>query len=407
MIILKTVQSVGEKDLIRLFSYIFSQKSSFSVHFHENMFGSSSFSSKLASISSIESFKKESFERAPFNILGGPDDDCAVMNPHCFSDDIRLVCSTDMLHEQTDFPEEMSFWQRGWMSAAVSLSDIASMGALPLSFYLSVGFPESFPLESAIDFAAGVRDCASLYGCRVVGGDTDSHSEFTVVGTVIGAVPESECLGRSGSQPGDYVCLTGFAGNSALALDMILSRMSEEPDLSHSFFNNLYLPVPRVLEGRIISGSGHATSMTDTSDGLSSSLHNLREASGFGFDLFDKQIPISEEFKEMLNRLHPELSGRDFDSLCRKYKFFGGGDFELLFTVRPEFFEMFSSLSPPFRSDSSFYRFEPEIFPSFMSHKYPCPASVIGRVSDSFDILIHSDKDEQVFSLPNTGYASL
>lgn len=36
--------------------------------------------------------------------------------------------STDMLHETTDFPTGMTDYECGWMAAAVTLSDVASMG---------------------------------------------------------------------------------------------------------------------------------------------------------------------------------------------------------------------------------------------------------------------------------------
>ena len=42
-----------------------------------------------------------------------------------------MVVTTDMLHRATDFMPGMTDWQIGWMSAAVTISDIASMGAAP------------------------------------------------------------------------------------------------------------------------------------------------------------------------------------------------------------------------------------------------------------------------------------
>src|SRR5665648_1123355 len=47
-----------------------------------------------------------------------------------------IVLTTDMLHRTTDFPDGMSYTDIGWMSVAVSLSDIASMGARPIGCLL-------------------------------------------------------------------------------------------------------------------------------------------------------------------------------------------------------------------------------------------------------------------------------
>jgi len=56
-------------------------------------------------------------------------DDCAVLP----IGDEYLVATTDMLHESTDFPRGMTEREIGWMGAAVTLSDIAAMGARPSS----------------------------------------------------------------------------------------------------------------------------------------------------------------------------------------------------------------------------------------------------------------------------------
>ncbi|HEY3421650.1 MAG TPA: AIR synthase related protein, partial [Methanocellaceae archaeon] len=55
-------------------------------------------------------------------------DDCAVLD---MGGDY-LVVTTDMLHRVTDFPREMTGEDIGWMSVAVSLSDVAAMGATPI-----------------------------------------------------------------------------------------------------------------------------------------------------------------------------------------------------------------------------------------------------------------------------------
>jgi thiamine-monophosphate kinase len=58
-------------------------------------------------------------------ILGGiVNEDCAVVD----IGDRYMVTTTDMLHAKSDFPEIMTPRQIGWMTAAVSLSDIAAMG---------------------------------------------------------------------------------------------------------------------------------------------------------------------------------------------------------------------------------------------------------------------------------------
>lgn len=62
-------------------------------------------------------------------------DDCAMLP----CGDHVMVATTDMLHKTTDFVDGMTDWQIGWMSAAVTISDIASMGAAPKYMLIAVG----------------------------------------------------------------------------------------------------------------------------------------------------------------------------------------------------------------------------------------------------------------------------
>src|SRR5208283_4839079 len=65
-------------------------------------------------------------------------DDCAVLP----CGDQVMVATTDMLHKTTDFVDGMTDWQIGWMSAAVTISDIASMGAAPKYVLIAVGLSQ-------------------------------------------------------------------------------------------------------------------------------------------------------------------------------------------------------------------------------------------------------------------------
>jgi Thiamine monophosphate kinase len=66
-------------------------------------------------------------------VILGIGDDSAVLSHS--QENKMLVFSTDMLHEKTDFPEILTPKDIGWMSVAVNLSDLASMGATPSAFW--------------------------------------------------------------------------------------------------------------------------------------------------------------------------------------------------------------------------------------------------------------------------------
>ena len=129
-------------------------------------------------------------------------DDCAVVP----CGDQLMVMTTDMLHRTTDFVEGMSDWQIGWMSAAVSLSDIASMAAEPKYLLTAVGLDNWKSLAGVMQ---GAQDCCRKYGALIIGGDIDHHGELTVVTTGIGLVDRDRIVRRTGAQPGDLICITG------------------------------------------------------------------------------------------------------------------------------------------------------------------------------------------------------
>jgi len=241
-------------------------------------------------------------------------EDCAVID---LTDTEYLVVTTDMFHRATDFPEEMSAWQIGWMSAAGTLSDIAAMGARPYGLLISMGLPdlELAFVESMIE---GMRACARECGTTIIGGDTDSHQELTISGTALGRVPKNRILRRRGAQIRDLVCVTGYLGTAGAGMRALKSGLTADDPVA---VKKLFEPIPRIAEGIRLAESKAVTSMMDNSDGLALSLYQLAEVSGCGFTIHADSLPV--------------LSGLD-TGLDLDLALYAGGDFELLFTVAPE-----------------------------------------------------------------------
>jgi thiamine-monophosphate kinase len=229
-------------------------------------------------------------------------DDCAVIP--C-SDDL-LVATTDMLHEVTDFPAGITDWQIGWMSAAVTLSDIAAMGARPGIVLLAIGLDRVTRLR---DILEGAKACCTKNGAILAGGDLDSHEELTIVSSGIGFTGKGNVVRRRGALPGDRICITGLLGRAQAGLEGF-SRYRQD----------LLQPSPRVKEG-IALGHAGVSSMMDISDGLVLSLYDLLDANTGGYSVQSSLLPL-------LEGVPPEQS--------REFSLYGGGDFELLFTTLPD-----------------------------------------------------------------------
>jgi len=224
--------------------------------------------------------------------------------------DTNLVCTTDMLHRKTDFPEQTTPRTIGWRSVAVSLSDLAAMGARALGVLLAFGDP-ALDERRVMGVLEGATACCEAAGTRLLGGDLDRHQELTVVSTAIGHTPDP--VRRSGARVGDLVCVTGELGRTQAALRCFATGLTERA-------NDLFRFPPRTTWGQQLAGL--ASSMIDISDGLARSLHLLAGESGVGCAIEEARLPVSPALGEYL----PQESW--FDALL-----FGGEDYELLFTL--------------------------------------------------------------------------
>ncbi|EMA22418.1 thiamine-phosphate kinase [Haloarcula argentinensis] len=227
-------------------------------------------------------------------------DDCAIVDGQ--------VITTDMLHERTDFPAGTTRYTAGWRAVAASLSDVAAMGAEATAAVAAYGAP-SFEADELGAFVDGAQDVCHAVGAEYVGGDLDSHDEFTVASTAIGSTANP--VRRSGASAGEVVCVTGTLGQSAAALELF-----DRGDTDQA--NELFQFEPRVRAG--VALRPHATAMMDSSDGLARSLHQLSEASGCGFAIeeplpMDAQVDALAETEQERRELGV-FFGEDFELVC-------------------------------------------------------------------------------------------
>ncbi|ESS08270.1 MAG: thiamine-phosphate kinase, partial [uncultured archaeon A07HN63] len=204
------------------------------------------------------------------------------------SSTVRAI-TTDMLHATTDFPDGTTRYTAGWRSVAASLSDLAAVGAAPTAAVAAYA-DTAFDADALADFVGGAQAVCESVNAEYVGGDLDSHTEFTVATTAIGDVDGA--VDRAGATPGDRVVVTGAFGRSAAAL-----RCFERDEVERA--NDLFQFPPRIDAGRALAGS--ATAMMDSSDGLARSLHQLADASDCGFAIDRDAVPVADALDEVAN----------------------------------------------------------------------------------------------------------
>ena len=258
-------------------------------------------------------------------------DDAAVIAQNSGRD---TVITTDLLVENIDFfRHSIEPALLGHKALAVSLSDIAAMGARPLWALVSLGLPEDvWDSGFANDFYEGLFKLASDYDVRLIGGDTSRTPEHIVVDSILmGECTTGKAVLRSNAQPGDRLFVTGTLGGSASGLSLIehgarFKKFDQEED--HNVVQDLLMrhlkPEPRVGWGIVLGEEGLASSMIDLSDGLSSDIHHLCEESKVGALVRSGDLPIDPNVIKICGR-------RRLDPLMLALH--GGEDFELLFTV--------------------------------------------------------------------------
>jgi thiamine-monophosphate kinase len=264
----------------------------------------------------------------------GIGDDCAVIRG---TSGYEIVVTTDLLIEDIDFRRTTApALLLGHKALAVSLSDIAAMGARPRWSLVSIGVPEDvWQTEFVEQFYDGLAGLAQQFDVQLIGGDTSRTSEKLVIDSIVlGECRVDQAVKRDGAQPGDHIFVTGSLGGAAAGLRLIErgAHLAEQnfadedsQKIDHVLLRQLR-PDPRVGWGIVLGDERLATSMIDISDGLSSDLNHLCTASNVGALIESSLLPIDTRVVELCGR-------RALDPL--QLALHGGEDFELLFTVKP------------------------------------------------------------------------
>jgi thiamine-monophosphate kinase len=232
-----------------------------------------------------------------------------------------LILAMDMIYSKTHIPPKMSWKQTGKFIVTVNFSDIAAMGARPFAFLLAYGGPD-IEYGEFQELIKGVDRQCRRHNAEYAGGDTKYADKLTLAGTAVGFT-EKPVL-RSGAKPGDLIAVTGTLGGAALATDLTNKKL----ECSEKLRIKALEPEPRVEEGILLGD--YASAMTDISDSLSMSLHDLAEKSNVGVEMEVDRIPLDEIAMETAEEMSLNL---------REYALHGGGDYELLFTIPQEKFK--------------------------------------------------------------------
>ena len=262
----------------------------------------------------------------PAGMLGGGDD-CALFR---ITPGLELATSKDLLLEGRHFFSDVDPYTLGHKSLAVSLSDLAAMGAKPVACLLGLALP-TFDEAWVARFADGFYALADLHGCALIGGDTTrSEQGLSISVTVFGEVDPAHAMRRSAAQAGDDIWVSGQLGAADIAYRLLAGSFTESSNsaqktrglfgLDGSLLEQtrpaLETPVPRVFLGRRLSAHAHAA--IDISDGLLQDLGHILQASGVGARIDEGLLPAHPALQSLSQAdwRRAVLAGGDVYELC-------------------------------------------------------------------------------------------
>jgi thiamine-monophosphate kinase len=245
-----------------------------------------------------------------------------------------VVLKSDMCIENVHFNRRLHPpLSVGHRALTRPLSDLAAMGAAPRFALVSLALSRKTGPGWIKEFYAGLLALAMRFGITLVGGDVAMTHAPTVIDVIVtGEVRPGTELRRSGAKPGDSIFVSGELGLAALGLRLLRSQAHVPRRRSRGLHGGdsssvtavqaqLY-PEPQCKLGQLLCARNLASATIDLSDGLSTDLRHLCEASGVGAHVSEALLPLP-----------PTLHYPHRTRLALALH--GGEDYQLLFTVPP------------------------------------------------------------------------
>lgn len=243
-----------------------------------------------------------------------PKDDCSLIE----DEDNYFMISTDVLSPKTHFPDGSKPEQIGSFFANTNISDIAGMAGMPLGFMSAYSATPDTDIDYLEGVETGVNKVLRKYDMEHLGGDMKEGDSLTMTGIAIGKQTKKLTRKRGDIKPGQVVGVTNSLGRAASGYVFYRTGYRKELGIS------LMLDVnARIREAQVISENG-GKFMMDLSDGVFSSVRQMKTDYGVGFKLVEDSVELDKYAEKAA-----ELSGASIRDIAFSF----GGDYEILFTI--------------------------------------------------------------------------
>ena len=303
------------------------------------------------------------------DVMLGVGDDCALLVPPAGR---QLAVTVDSLVSGVHFPVETSPADIAYKSIAVSLSDLAAMGAEPAWITLALTLDE-IDKDWLQSFSESFLKTLKQYDVQLVGGDT-TQGPLSITVQATGFIDSEHVMRRDGARPGDSIYVTGSLGDAALGLKLVSLTESAGRETRDYCLSRLNRPVPRVEFA--CAAAKYCSCAIDISDGLAADIKHILEASHVGAEIHLDKLPLSSEINEYFTSGGNSVKGIDWALVLG-----GGDDYELcLFIPQHQQAPVFS-----------------------IAESMDLPLTCIGKVQPGDELRI-IDAHGQNYNLTMTGY---
>ena len=281
-------------------------------------------------------------------------DDCALIK----TKNHNLLVNNDSLVENVHFndisicPEDL-----GWKAVISNISDLLSSGSQKtIGITISLILPATTEWSWVEELYKGINKALKKYGGTILGGDCSKGNQKTISVTAFGIQSEL-ALRRNACKPGDAILTTGIHGLSKLGFliqnkinfdnnifikQRLINKSIEHfcrPKVYPNFLKNLLKTRSNIKLKRI--------GCTDSSDGLFQAIQDLASASKCKAIIDYEKIPKDEDWPK----------GDQWD----EYYFFGGEDYQLVFSLPKRWAKNLSKLDKNITEIGYFADGEPSI----------------------------------------------
>lgn len=241
-------------------------------------------------------------------------DDCALID----MGDKYFLISTDSISTKSHIPEGTPTELIGKFLASLNLSDIAAMAGDPIGFMTAFSLDPDTDFDFLMGIERGIKKVLDKYGVENLGGDLKEGPDEVMTGIAVGSQKKDLVRKRSDIRIGQIVGVTNSLGRAASGYVYYKSKFNRTVGI------NLLLDFePKLREAKLISEYG-GKFMMDLSDGLFSSIYQMKHDYGVGFKIVEDELPMHRHVEKAA-----DLSGATALELMGSF----GGDYELLFTI--------------------------------------------------------------------------